>query len=368
MVDLDRTERIYDELAHRAPRAPARSACCLRNVARCSTSGSTAATPRRSRSSAAPTAASPGTRARAAATSTRRDPGTAVDEIVRAATRRDRGGRRRRGGLRLLLARGRRLARRHRLLRGGARAPHPGRVARSSSTTRSAPSAAGPTTASAARSCAAPARRSARARADGRLWHVSWLAAPSFTIDLTRATLDAAVRSELGLMPPSALPARVAAAFGAADAAGAIERVTGRAPAPAARLARRPAARLRRRGRRARAASACAGSRARTPPTCAPAARACGLGEPTPITLAGGVMRHPSSLLVDALAEALPGASSCARAASPRTGRCWPRSRRAARRRSRSTTRRSPAISSPQPRWSSNRLSSLVASRPIRDT
>jgi hypothetical protein len=36
------------------------------------------------------------------------------------------------------------------------------------------------------------------------------------------------------------------------------------------------------------------------------AARECGLGRPTPITLSGGVMRHPSSLLVDALAEALP--------------------------------------------------------------
>jgi hypothetical protein len=36
-------------------------------------------------------------------------------------------------------------------------------------------------------------------------------------------------------------------------------------------------------------------------------ALACGLGEPTPITLAGGVMRHSSPLLVDALAEALPG-------------------------------------------------------------
>ena len=41
--------------------------------------------------------------------------------------------------------------------------------------------------------------------ADGRHWHVNWLAAPYFTIDLTRATLDAAVRSELGLMPPSYL-------------------------------------------------------------------------------------------------------------------------------------------------------------------
>ena len=141
---------------------------------------------------------------------------------------------------------------------------------------------------------------------DGRHWHVSWLAAPFFTIDLTRAALDAAVRSELGLLPPSLLPERVAAAFGAVDAAGAIERVTGRAPRPPraslggllldcaaegdelalerlAWVARENAAYLR------------AG------------ARACGLGEPTPITLAGGVMRHPSSLLVDALGEALPG-------------------------------------------------------------
>jgi hypothetical protein len=36
-------------------------------------------------------------------------------------------------------------------------------------------------------------------------------------------------------------------------------------------------------------------------------ALACGLGEPSPITLAGGVMRHRSTLLVDALAAALPG-------------------------------------------------------------
>jgi N-acetylglucosamine kinase-like BadF-type ATPase len=141
---------------------------------------------------------------------------------------------------------------------------------------------------------------------DGRHWHVSWLAAPFFTIDLTRAVLDAAVRSELGLLPPSLLSERVAAAFGAVDAVGAIERVTGRAPRPprsslggllldcAAEgdelaleritwVARENAAYLR------------AG------------ARECGLGDPTPITLAGGVMRHPSSLLVDALAEALPG-------------------------------------------------------------
>jgi N-acetylglucosamine kinase-like BadF-type ATPase len=145
----------------------------------------------------------------------------------------------------------------------------------------------------------------ARAR-DGRLWHVSWNAAPYFTIDLTRAVLDAAVRSELGLLPSSALSARVAAAFGATDAIGAIERVTGRAPRPpraslggllldcAAEgdelalerlrwVARENAAYLR------------------------VAARRCGLGAPTPITLSGGVMRHPSSLLVDALAEALPG-------------------------------------------------------------
>jgi N-acetylglucosamine kinase-like BadF-type ATPase len=142
--------------------------------------------------------------------------------------------------------------------------------------------------------------------ADGRHWHVSWLAAPFFTIDLTRATLDAAVRSELGLMPPSALPERVAAAYGAVDAAGAMERVTGRAPRPPRaslggllldvaeegdELARERITWV----ARENAAYLRAG------------ARACGLGEPTPVTLAGGVMRHPSTLLVDALAAALPG-------------------------------------------------------------
>jgi N-acetylglucosamine kinase-like BadF-type ATPase len=142
--------------------------------------------------------------------------------------------------------------------------------------------------------------------ADGRHWHVSWLAAPYFTIDLTRATLDAAVRSELGMLPPSSLPARVAATYGVRDAAAVMERVTGRAPRPprislggllldcAAEgdelagervvwVARENAAYLRAGG------------------------LACGLGEPTPVTLAGGVMRHSSTLLVDALAEALPG-------------------------------------------------------------
>ena len=141
--------------------------------------------------------------------------------------------------------------------------------------------------------------------ADGRHWHVSWLAAPSFTIDLTRAAIDAALRSELGLLQASILPARVAAAYGTRDAAAAMESITCRTPRPRLPLgallldcaaegdelarervvwvARENAAYLR------------AG------------ARACGLGEPTPITLAGGVMRHGSPLLVDALAEALPG-------------------------------------------------------------
>ena len=142
--------------------------------------------------------------------------------------------------------------------------------------------------------------------ADGRLWHVSWLAAPFFTIDLTRAALDAAVRSELGLLPPSVLPARVAAAYGARDAAGAMELVTGRA-------------RRQQRISLARLLLDCAAegdelalARVRwvareNADYLRAGARACGLGETAPLTLAGGVMRHSSSLLVDALAEALPG-------------------------------------------------------------
>ena len=142
--------------------------------------------------------------------------------------------------------------------------------------------------------------------ADGRHWHVSWLAAPFFTIDLTRAALDAAVRSELGMLAPSSLPARVAAAHGLPDAAAVMESLTGRGPRPArlslGRLLLDCAAEGDELARervvwvaRENAAYLRAG------------ALACGLGEPTPITLAGGVMRHSSPLLVDALAEALPG-------------------------------------------------------------
>ncbi|HEY3615074.1 MAG TPA: BadF/BadG/BcrA/BcrD ATPase family protein [Gaiellales bacterium] len=142
--------------------------------------------------------------------------------------------------------------------------------------------------------------------ADGRLWHVSWLASPFFTIDLTRATLDAAVRSSLGLLPPSVLPERVAEAYGAPDVAGAMEIVTGRAPRPPRAslggllldcAAEGDELAIERVGWVARenAAYLRAG------------ARVCGLGEPTPVTLAGGVMRHSSPLLVDALAAALPG-------------------------------------------------------------
>ena len=107
-------------------------------------------------------------------------------------------------------------------------------------------------------------------------------------------------------MPPSVLPERVAAAYGAADAAGAMERVTGRGPRPSRtslggllldcaaegdELARERIGWV----ARENAAYLRAG------------ARACGLGEPTPITLAGGVMRHSSTFLVDAFAAALPG-------------------------------------------------------------
>jgi hypothetical protein len=135
---------------------------------------------------------------------------------------------------------------------------------------------------------------------------MSFMAAPTFTTDLTRATLDAAVRSELGLLPPSSLPARVAAAFGAPNAIAALERVTGRGPRP-------PRVSL------GGLLLDCAGEgdalalervswvAVEAAGYLRVAARMCGLGEPTPVTLAGGVMRHPSSLLVDALAEALPG-------------------------------------------------------------
>ena len=146
----------------------------------------------------------------------------------------------------------------------------------------------------------------ARSR-DGRIWHMSFHAAPTFTTDLTRATLDAAVRSELGLLPPSSLPAGVAAALG-------VRGCDRRHRAPhSARTA--PPAHVSLGGVLLDCASEgdalaldrvswVAGEAAGYLRV---AARESGLGEPTPIALAGGVMRHPSSLLVDALAAALPG-------------------------------------------------------------
>ena len=99
----------------------------------------------------------------------------------------------------------------------------------------------------------------------------------------------------------------MAEVYGVRDALAVMELVTGRGPR---RRAFRSAALLldcAAEGDELARERVVVGRAARTPPTCASAARACGLGEPTPITLAGGVMRHRSSLLVDALAEALPG-------------------------------------------------------------
>ena len=118
-------------------------------------------------------------------------------------------------------------------------------------------------------------------------------------------------------MPPSVLPARVAAAYGAADAAGAMERVTGRGPAPRARRSAGCCSTAPPRATSSR--SSAIGWVARENAAYLRAgARACGLGEPTPITLAGGVMRHSSTLLVDAFAAALPGCEL--RRAPPRAG------------------------------------------------
>jgi N-acetylglucosamine kinase-like BadF-type ATPase len=145
----------------------------------------------------------------------------------------------------------------------------------------------------------------ARAR-DGRIWHMSFQAAPTFTTDLTRATLDAAVRSELGLLPPSLLPAGVAAAFGTLDAIRALEVVTGRGPRPP-RVSLGGVLLDCASGGDALALERVSWVAGEAAGYLRVAARESGLGEPSPIALAGGVMRHPSSLLVDALAAALPG-------------------------------------------------------------
>ena len=121
------------------------------------------------------------------------------------------------------------------------------------------------------------------------------------------------------MLAPSSLPERVAAAYGVPDAAGVMEIVTGRGAAALALSLGAPATRLRGRGRRARARSASVWVARENAAYLRAGARACGLGEPTPVTLAGGVMRHSSPLLTDALAEALPGLRAAPR--PPRASR-----------------------------------------------
>ncbi len=305
MVDLDRTERVYDAARGRRTASISPRVCCRRS-AECSTSGSTAATRRRSRSSAGRTAAIAG-HARTGCSDVYSAAGDFVDRRDRARSAgRDRSGRRRGARVRLLLARGSRLARGHRLLRAGAVAPPPGSPhGGRERCDRRHPLRRRPT-ASAARSSSAPAPPSARERATA-------VSGTSAGMRRPRSRSTSRARCSTPRYAASSACCR------RAPCRRAWRRPSAR-PTPSARSNASPAGPPARRGSPSAVSCSTAPSEgdelaldrlrwvaSENAAYLRVAARRSGLGEPTPITLAGGVMRHPSSLLVDALAEALPG-------------------------------------------------------------
>ena len=255
--DGRRRAAVGDELS----RILAASSCCLRatrestrttSVPACSTSGSTAATRRRSRSRAAPTAASPGTRARAAATSTpwptraRRSPRSCAA--------------RRRRSRRRAAARSRAPTTRWRAPTGRSTSPTTRTSCRGGSRPR-APivvnDAIGAIRCGADDGvgcsfvCGTGTAIGARARRRPPL--ARQLAGRAVLHDRPHAR-DARRRGAQrarACCRRACLPERVAAAYGARDAAAVDGARHGPRAASAAHLARRPAARLRGRGRRA---------------------------------------------------------------------------------------------------------------------
>lgn len=175
--------------------------------------------------------------------------------------------------------------------------------------------------------CGTGAAIGARA-ADGRTWHLGFWFEHGGSDHLGQQALRAAMRAELGIAPPTSLTARLLAATGAPSVAELLRRRTGRDIPPDLRPST---------DRMGRALLDCA---AEGDPTAAQivaahgvglgdyalaAARMVGLGaEPFTLALTGGVLRHPSTLLVDTLVahvqERAPGAQPRRSSLEPAAG------------------------------------------------
>src|SRR5579859_392128 len=140
---------------------------------------------------------------------------------------------------------------------------------------------------------------------DGRLWHNSYWQAPQGAPELGRAVLEAVYRAELGLEPPTRLTARVLDFFHMDSVEQVLHRMTARVRPPDPDLSALARGLLDEASagdltalRIARAHGTALGEYAMV------AARRVGLeASDFTLVLAGGVLRHPSPVLKDALIE-----------------------------------------------------------------
>jgi N-acetylglucosamine kinase-like BadF-type ATPase len=154
---------------------------------------------------------------------------------------------------------------------------------------------------------------------DGRLWHSSWWQEPHGAYDLSRKTLRAVYRAELGVDPPTSLTASVLNFFQLAEVEQVLHQMTtrGQPPPNVNQLARvlldeaqagdATAQRI------VREHGAALGDYALV------AARRVGIeAMPFTLVLAGGVLRHPSKLLNRAIVDRVKAASPGVRAVASR--------------------------------------------------
>lgn len=146
---------------------------------------------------------------------------------------------------------------------------------------------------------------------DGRAWHASFWQEPQGAEDLGRKALRAVYRAELGIDPPTSLTARVLGAFGASSVEEMLHHFTareGRAAMDAARLAPLLLDEAERGDGAARRIVCDHG--ALLGDYAVVAARRVGIEQsPFPLVLAGGVLRHPTTLLTEAIIARVRAAS-----------------------------------------------------------
>jgi N-acetylglucosamine kinase-like BadF-type ATPase len=144
--------------------------------------------------------------------------------------------------------------------------------------------------------------------AEGRVWHTSFWQGVGGGDDLGRQALSAIYRAELGIDPPTALSDAILARTGAPSVEELLHRRTARGHAPEERgpgvgALARVLLDVAERGDATARAIVC-GHGAALGDYALAAARRAGLPQsPFPLVLAGGVLRHPSRLLSDALTE-----------------------------------------------------------------